>query len=82
MCLNIKICECVVQNLTNMCDFHPLEVVGRGIKNMNNFLNYFEKNTSFNVKLTFLSVFVFYLFEWRIALHLFQVKVDFDQFLG
>ena len=65
-----------------MCDFHPLEVVGRGIKIMNNFFNYFEKNTNFNVKLTFLSVFVFYFCEWQIALHLFQVKVDFDQFLG
>ena len=30
VCLNIKICACLVSNLTNMRDFHPLEVVGRG----------------------------------------------------
>ena len=30
MCLNIKICECLVSYQTNMGDFHPLEVVDRG----------------------------------------------------
>ena len=33
MCLNIKICKCLVTNYkTNMNNFHPLEVVGRGSK--------------------------------------------------
>ena len=42
--LNIKICKCVVLNLTNMTNFQPLEVVGRGSetqpqvdKNLNKF---------------------------------------------
>ena len=26
-CLNIKICECLVYNLTNMSNFQPLEIV-------------------------------------------------------
>ena len=30
MCLNVKICKCLVSNYTNMIYFHPLEVVGRG----------------------------------------------------
>ena len=30
MCLNIKICKCLVSNETNMSNFHPLEVVSRG----------------------------------------------------
>ena len=30
VCLNIKICKCLVQNETNMINFHPLEVVDRG----------------------------------------------------
>ena len=29
MCLNIKICRCLISNLKNMNNFHPLEVVGR-----------------------------------------------------
>ena len=28
--LNIKISKCFVSNQTNMSNFHPLEVVGRG----------------------------------------------------
>ena len=30
MCLNVKICECLVSNQTYMSTFHPLEVVDRG----------------------------------------------------
>ena len=30
MCLNIRICECLVSNKRNASNFHPLEVVGRG----------------------------------------------------
>ena len=30
MCLNIKIIKCLVLKLTNMSNFHQLEVVGRG----------------------------------------------------
>ena len=30
MCLNIKIYKYLVSNETNMSNFHPLEVVGRG----------------------------------------------------
>ena len=30
MCFNIKICRCLVSNLTNVGNFHPLEVVERG----------------------------------------------------
>ena len=30
MCLNIKLCKCLVSNQTNMSKFHSLEVVGRG----------------------------------------------------
>ena len=26
----MTICECLVSNLTNISNFHPLEVVGRG----------------------------------------------------
>ena len=30
VCINIKICKCLVSNWTNTSNFHPLEVVGRG----------------------------------------------------
>ena len=30
LCLNITICEYLVSNYTNICNFHPLEVVDRG----------------------------------------------------
>ena len=30
VCLNIKICKCLVLNLTNMSNFQPREVVYRG----------------------------------------------------
>ena len=30
MCLDMKISKCLVSNLTNMCNFHPREVVGHG----------------------------------------------------
>ena len=30
MCLDIKICKCLVSNQTNICNLHPLEVVCRG----------------------------------------------------
>ena len=30
MCLNIKSCKCLISNYTNMSNFKPLEVVGRG----------------------------------------------------
>ena len=30
VCLDINICECLVSNQTNMSNFQPLEVVGRG----------------------------------------------------
>ena len=30
MFLDMKISKCLVANLTNMCNFHPIEVVGHG----------------------------------------------------
>ena len=30
MCLKIRISKCSVSNQTNVSNFHPLEVVGRG----------------------------------------------------
>ena len=30
MCLNIKICKCLVSNETHMGNFHSLKVVGHG----------------------------------------------------
>ena len=29
MCLNIRICKCLVSNKANRSNFHPLEAVGR-----------------------------------------------------
>ena len=30
VCLKIKICKCLISNLTNMSDFQPIEIVGCG----------------------------------------------------
>ena len=48
MCLKIRICKYVCSNLTNMSNFQPLEVVGRGSETQLQVAENLSKSTGLN----------------------------------